>query len=171
MLKALRRAYSISRTSWECEFGTKHPPQSYSACGSDQPLAVFSADSQQQTLTSSTFHGMKSTAFLTAALIVTHLQAAPPAHYLGHTTKQPRHRHNVHPKSPLARHGAGLPVMPNPPGQRVQPVPNPTGIHVRPITNLRGTTFPNYAYALSNPSFTPFEIISPSMNINVFTIS
>eukprot|EP01037_Dinobryon_pediforme_P018408 gene18408-18678_t len=91
---------------------------------------------------------------LTTDLIVTHLQAAPPAHYLGHNTKQPRHRHNVHPKTPLARHGAGLPVMPNPPGQRVQPVPNPTGIHVRPITSLRGTTFPNYVYAPSNPSLT-----------------
>ena len=163
------RPYSLTTHSQLSTITNTSPP-SCSACGSGQPLAVFFADSRQPTLTSFTFHGMKSTAFSTADLIVTHLQVVPPGHHLDHNTKRPRHKHKVPPKTPLARHGAGQPERPNPPNIRAQPVPNPTGIRARPITNPHVTTFPNYGYAPSKQSFTPFEMILLSMNINMFTI-
>jgi len=86
---------------------------------------------------------------------VIHLQVVPPEYYLDNNTKRPRHRHNVPPKTPLARHGAGLPEMYNPPG-----------IRARPITNLHITTSPNYVYAPVHPAQAVINTVRNDLTIH-----
>ena len=101
------------------------------AFGSDQHLLALHVDSTQPTLTPSISHRMKSIAYQTADLIVIHLQAVPPEHYLAKRRLHPLHRLKVPLSPPPARPGARLPEM-----------PSLSGIRARPITNPQFTSFP-----------------------------